>query len=77
MVLPLALTMGEPAGIAGEITAKAWRTLRDSGPAFVLIGDPALLADVPVRLVEAPEQAAVASGAEAVAAPGAAMPCGA
>jgi 4-hydroxythreonine-4-phosphate dehydrogenase len=59
MVLPLALTMGEPAGIAGEITAKAWRTLRETGPGFLLIGDPALLGDVPVRLVEAPEQAAV------------------
>jgi len=58
MVLPLALTMGEPAGIAGEITAKAWRALRESGPAFVLIADPALVGGVPVRLVESPEQGA-------------------
>jgi 4-hydroxythreonine-4-phosphate dehydrogenase len=60
MVLPLALTMGEPAGIAGEISAKAWHALRDSGPAFVLIGDPALVGGVPVRVVEAPEHAAAA-----------------
>jgi 4-hydroxythreonine-4-phosphate dehydrogenase len=56
-VTPLALTMGEPSGIAGEITSKAWRALRATGPAFFLIGDPVLLGDVPVRLVEAPEQA--------------------
>ncbi len=35
-----ALTSGEPAGIAPEITAKAWLTLRDtSAAAFFLIGD--------------------------------------
>ena len=38
--LPLALTMGEPAGIAPEITAAAWRELAADGPSFVLIGDP-------------------------------------
>ena len=38
---PLALTMGEPAGIAGEIAIKAWLA-RDGRPvpAFCLIGDP-------------------------------------
>jgi 4-hydroxythreonine-4-phosphate dehydrogenase len=36
----LALTMGDPAGIGGEITIKAWRALRDTGPAFLLIADP-------------------------------------
>lgn len=37
---PLALTCGEPAGIAPEITAKAWAALRhDAGAAFFLIGD--------------------------------------
>src|SRR4028119_173111 len=36
---PLALTMGEPAGIGGEIALGAWRALRGSGPAFVLVGD--------------------------------------
>ncbi len=37
---PIALTCGEPAGIAPEITAKAWLALHDSGGAgFFLIGD--------------------------------------
>jgi 4-hydroxythreonine-4-phosphate dehydrogenase len=35
---PLLLTAGEPAGIAPEITAKAWETLRGDLP-FCLIGD--------------------------------------
>ena len=37
---PIALTCGEPAGVAPEITAKAWLALRDvSEAAFFLIGD--------------------------------------
>ncbi len=56
---PLALTMGEPAGVGGELTLKAWEALRDSGPVFVAIDDPARLAgiaralglEVPVRAV--------------------------
>ncbi len=35
----LALTMGDPAGIAGEITLGAWARLRATGPAFVVLGD--------------------------------------
>ena len=39
-VLPLALTSGEPAGVAPEITAKAWTALHtDSTATFFLIGD--------------------------------------
>jgi 4-hydroxythreonine-4-phosphate dehydrogenase len=53
---PLALTMGDPAGIAPEITAAAWRALRTTGPAFVLIADPALLAPyAPVEIVHTPD----------------------
>lgn len=36
---PLALTLGDPAGIGPEIVVGAWEALRDSGPAFMLIGD--------------------------------------
>lgn len=37
---PIALTSGEPAGIAPEITSKAWNALRgEPGAAFFLIGD--------------------------------------
>jgi 4-hydroxythreonine-4-phosphate dehydrogenase len=36
---PLALSLGDPAGIGPEIIVKAWRALRQSGPAFMVIGD--------------------------------------
>lgn len=57
MTAPLILTMGEPAGIGGEIAAAAWHELRASGPAFLYLGDPSLLGDTPWRAVERPEQA--------------------
>lgn len=41
MAGPLALTMGDPAGIGPEITLAAWEARRTSHP-FVLLGDPAL-----------------------------------
>ena len=58
MTKPLAVTMGEPAGIGGELSLKAWLSRRDEGllPFFVL-DDPARLSgiagclglDVPVK----------------------------
>ena len=62
--LPLALTMGEPAGIGGEITLKAWARRHASAPFFV-IDDPARLEqtgrrmelDVPIRVIGAPGDA--------------------
>jgi 4-hydroxythreonine-4-phosphate dehydrogenase len=47
---PLALTMGEPAGIGGELTLMAWRALRGSGPAFVVLDDPERLAQLARRI---------------------------
>ncbi|HXQ47329.1 MAG TPA: 4-hydroxythreonine-4-phosphate dehydrogenase PdxA, partial [Caulobacteraceae bacterium] len=41
---PLALSLGDPAGIGPEITVKAWRALRDSGRAFLAVGDHEVLA---------------------------------
>ena len=38
---PLALTMGDPAGIGPEITLAAWSARRDAHP-FVVLGDPSL-----------------------------------
>jgi len=58
---PLALTMGEPAGVGPEIIAHAWRAMRDgSGPAFVVIGDATLMRaqGAPVQTVTAPSDAA-------------------
>ncbi len=62
---PLAVTMGEPAGIGGEITLKAWQALRRDGPPFFIIDWPERLqaiADagdiaVPVRAIGAAEEA--------------------
>ncbi|MDG6094295.1 4-hydroxythreonine-4-phosphate dehydrogenase PdxA [Acetobacter sp. AN02] len=52
---PLALTMGDPAGIGPEITAKAWRRLRQTGPAFVWIGPvDALPEDLPAEEISRP-----------------------
>jgi 4-hydroxythreonine-4-phosphate dehydrogenase len=56
---PLALTMGDPAGIGGELTLRAWLALRGGGLAFVALDDPGRLErlaqdmglDVPVRVV--------------------------
>lgn len=36
---PLALTLGEPAGVGPEIIVKAWAALRAGGPPFMAIGD--------------------------------------
>ncbi len=64
---PLALTMGEPAGIGLEITALAWRARFDAGlPSFAILGDPDALAerarlagiDVPIETVLTIESAA-------------------
>jgi len=65
--LPLALTMGEPAGIGGEIALKAWQTARAAGgPVFFALDDPGRLTalaqqigwDIPVTTIAAPEEAA-------------------
>ncbi len=54
---PLALTMGDPAGIGGEIAGAAWRALRLGGPSFMLLGDPGGLG-VPTAIVDTPDEAA-------------------
>ena len=36
---PLALSLGDPAGIGPEIAAKAWRALHRDGPTFMVVGD--------------------------------------
>jgi 4-hydroxythreonine-4-phosphate dehydrogenase len=58
-MLPLALTMGDPAGIGGELSLRAWRALRHTPRCFVALDDPNRLAalagaigcDVPIRVV--------------------------
>jgi len=56
MTFPLALTMGDPAGIGPEITAKVWQALRtESGSEFFVIGDPKFYPNA--RSINSPEQA--------------------
>jgi len=65
---PIALTMGEPAGIGGEITLKAWLNRQSDSHPFFTIDDPARLSElarrlelsVPVVEIAAPEDTAAA-----------------
>jgi 4-hydroxythreonine-4-phosphate dehydrogenase len=69
MTAAVALTVGEPAGIGGEITLKAWQRRREADIApFFIIDDPARLErlasalgwTVPVARIAAPEEAEAA-----------------
>lgn len=54
---PLVISMGDPAGIGPEVTAKAWQALRDSSTTFCVLGDPALYASVPTQVITEVAQA--------------------
>ena len=64
---PLALTMGDPAGIGGDIALMAWRRRKKNSPRFFVVDDPTRLADLAERLgfpstvctVNSPEQASI------------------
>ncbi|WP_316977437.1 4-hydroxythreonine-4-phosphate dehydrogenase PdxA [Shumkonia mesophila] len=63
--LPLALTMGEPAGVGGEVTLGAWLRRDAAMPCFFVIDDAARLQSlsarlglkVPIERIDAPEEA--------------------
>lgn len=64
--LPIAVTMGDPAGISGEISLKSWIATRQSTrQPFFLIDDPIRLKtlarnlslDLPIEIITAPSQA--------------------
>ena len=59
---PLALTMGEPGGVGGELALKAWAA--PGTPPFFLVGDAGWLAqvdpDAPIREIRRPGDAAQA-----------------
>jgi 4-hydroxythreonine-4-phosphate dehydrogenase len=65
MTLPLALTMGDPAGIGGELTLRAWLLRRGCAGCFVALDDPDRLRqlaadlhlDVPIVEVLSPADA--------------------
>jgi 4-hydroxythreonine-4-phosphate dehydrogenase len=64
--LPLAVTMGEPAGVGGELSLKAWLARSANARPFFVLDDPARLAAlagklglaVPVREIARPAEAA-------------------
>ncbi len=50
--------MGDPASISAEITAAAWRHLRETGPAFIILADPAWLSPhAPTQTITTPTEA--------------------
>ena len=49
--------MGDPAGIGGELTVRAWQTLHRDGPCFVALDDPQRLTGVPIVEVTSPDAA--------------------
>ena len=59
--MTLLLTMGDPAGIGGELTLKAWAALRATGQAFAVLADPEHLRSidpsVPLRILHSPAEA--------------------
>jgi len=61
---PIALSLGEPAGIGPEIIVKAWSALRADGPPFMVVGDAQSLAAASnagasiIRSVSSPGEAA-------------------
>src|SRR5689334_23770242 len=66
MTRPLALTLGEPAGIGPDITLAAWQQRAELGlPPFYLLADPDFVAErarllgskVPLRTVDAEDAA--------------------
>jgi 4-hydroxythreonine-4-phosphate dehydrogenase len=64
--MPLAVTMGEPAGVGGELTLKAWLARRSASRPFFVLDDPDRLAalarrlgvDVPLHQISGPGDAA-------------------
>ncbi|GAB5447323.1 4-hydroxythreonine-4-phosphate dehydrogenase PdxA [Gymnodinialimonas sp.] len=74
MNAPLALTMGEPAGIGGEITLAAWRDARARLAPFFLIDDPQRIVALAAHLGLAVPVAPIAAPAEAAAAFASALP---
>jgi 4-hydroxythreonine-4-phosphate dehydrogenase len=61
---PLAITLGDPAGIGPEIVAAAWTALRLTGPSFFAIGDAATIAATgcAVSVVSTPGEAEASFG---------------
>ncbi len=64
--MPLAVAIGDPAGIGAEVLAKSWEKRRTEGlPPFFAVGDPLAIESVwggPVEIIEEPSVAPKAFG---------------
>ena len=67
VMLPLAVTMAEPAGVGGEIALAAWAALRAGGPSFFVIDDIERLRVLAARIGLAVPLVAVGAPSEAAA----------
>jgi 4-hydroxythreonine-4-phosphate dehydrogenase len=66
-IAPLGVTMGDPAGIGGELTLKAWLNRRKIGPTFLAVDDPGRLSFLAQSLgMDVPMEAATPETASAV-----------
>jgi 4-hydroxythreonine-4-phosphate dehydrogenase len=71
---PIVLTMGEPAGIGGEIALKAWLARQPGDDCFFVIDDPARLQDLAGRLGLSAPIAAITSPSDTARAFAGALP---
>jgi 4-hydroxythreonine-4-phosphate dehydrogenase len=66
LTLPLAVSLGDPAGIGAEVIAKSWERRESAAlPPFFVVGDIGAIRAVwqgPVQVVAAPEEAAACFG---------------
>ncbi|HVY34464.1 MAG TPA: 4-hydroxythreonine-4-phosphate dehydrogenase PdxA [Caulobacteraceae bacterium] len=63
---PIAVSLGDPAGIGPEIVLKAWQALHEAGDPFFVVGDRQVLAEtssqVPLAVIGSATEAAAAFG---------------
>ena len=71
---PIAVSMGDPAGIGPEIIFKAWSKLKVEGPDFYCIGDPEYLALL-AKSLDLPAPLIIQSSYEATKGFSEALPC--
>jgi 4-hydroxythreonine-4-phosphate dehydrogenase len=63
---PIAVSIGDPAGIGPEVLAKSWERRNEEGlPAFFAVGDPRAISvvwDGPLRRIDSPDEAQACFG---------------
>ncbi|MEZ6023204.1 MAG: 4-hydroxythreonine-4-phosphate dehydrogenase PdxA [Hyphomonadaceae bacterium] len=70
---PLAVSMGDPAGIGLELAARVWAERDDATPPFIFVGDPDALERASVRIGLPKPEIAIVESVEALREPGDAL----